>query len=127
MESMSVHTDQASVARVIGELNQLRECIIRRIAWDEPGMQLVVQLDYIWTDDGRITFTVGQVPKVLTLTFALVTLLLLKNPLTPPMLEHPDRLDWGISEIAQLDVIESSELDVNDDFVAVRFVWEGRR
>jgi hypothetical protein len=51
----------------------------------------------------------------------------MRNGLTGPMLERPDLLDWGISEIAQLDVIPPCELGVNRDLLAMRFLWEWPR
>jgi hypothetical protein len=123
-ESMSVLTDKADIAAAIAKLHDLQECIIRNIAWDEPAMRLTVTLDYIWTEDGSICFTQGLEPRKITLTFQLTTLLMINNALTAIMIEHPERLNWGISEIARLEIVPGEDLGVAHGFVGARFVWE---
>jgi hypothetical protein len=124
---MSVLTDKSEIAAAVERLHDLQECIIRHIAWDEPAMRLTVTLDYIWTDDGSICFSRGLQPRRATLTFELTTLLTINNALTAPMVEHSERLDWGISEIARLEIAAGEDLGVAHGFVAARFLWESDR
>jgi hypothetical protein len=123
---MSVHTDRADMAAALAQLHHLQECIIRRIAWSEPAMQLTVELDYIWTDDGFICFTKREQARRLTLTFEHTSRVVIDNALSDAMIEHPEKLDWGISEIARLD-LDAAQDDVSSGFILARFRWEGAR
>lgn len=45
----------------------------------------------------------------------------LPGALTPRMLEHPERINWGLSEVARVRVAPS------DDGVRFEALWEGER
>lgn len=124
MESRFTHTDLERLRAALAGLMWLQECIIRSVVWSEPEMGLVIQLSYIWTDEGRICFEAGAQPRVLTLDFSLVDRLVMHNAINSAMLAHPERLDWGVSEIARVDV---PEVTGTGDFALMHFLWEGDR
>ena len=126
---MPIYRDIASAAAAINEMHHLQECIIKEILWGEPAMRLTVRLDYIWTDDGYICFTKGPEPRPITLTFELTTMLMLNNALTQYMVEHPEELGWGISEIALFEIVDMGVGDANTvpGYMTGRFLWEGKR
>ena len=125
MASTFTHSDAGAIREAFARLHDLRECIIRHVVWSEPQMALTIDLTYIWTADGRVCFTVGQESQPLRLHFRVVDQLTLHNALSAAMLAHPELINWGVSEIARVEVVESAP--EGGAFTQVRFVWEGHR
>jgi hypothetical protein len=124
MELRFTHREIAAAHQAIAALHGLQECVIIHVGWSEIPPQLVVRLAYVWTDDGKICFAAGEAPREITLRFEVVNELHMFNALTTPMLQEPHRINWGISEIAEL--VISSPKD-SDDFGQAEFIWEGQR
>jgi hypothetical protein len=125
MELHFTHRDVDRIRESLARLKDLRECIIESIVWHELEMALAMELLYIWTDDGRISYTVNEAPRLLTLRFTLVNNLVLGNGLNAAMVEHPERINWSISEIAKAELFEHRSEQRGPEFIGMRFIWEG--
>ena len=124
MESRFTRRDLAKAREAVAKLHGLQECIITKIGWSELGLELAVTLDYVWTDAGEICFTVGEEPRQLMLRFQIVNEFRMFNALTTAMLQEPERINWGISEIAKFVIGPAQE---SDEFAKAEFVWEWDR
>ena len=129
---MSTSTDLTEIRKALRQFNDFRECVIQEIVWKEQHFGLDVALSYIWTDDGRICYSVGAAPRVAYLSFSIVQELHFRNNLRDVMVSNADKLNWGTSEIAKLEVDSDSEHLVAYRNSAIpffhgRFIWEWGR
>jgi hypothetical protein len=88
-----------------------------------------VALLYVWTDDGKIVFAVGDEPRVVKLRFDLVNELHMYNELSAGMIAEPALINWSVSEVALFEVLDSVQDDTaqSQHFIRARFLWEGPR
>jgi hypothetical protein len=129
---LSVSADLAEIRKILQRFNGFRECVIQELIWKEQQFALDVLLTYIWTDDRRVSYTVGVRPKLACISFSLVQEVHFRNHLTDAMISHADKLNWGTSEIAKLEVDADSESlqpyrNLTRSFFHAQFVWEWGR
>jgi hypothetical protein len=129
---LSVSADLAEIRKILQRFNGFRECVIQELIWKEQQFALDVLLTYIWTDDGRVSYTVGARPKLACIRFSLVQEIHFRNQLRDAMISHADKLNWGTSEIAKLEVDGDSESllpyrNLARPFFHAQFVWEWGR
>lgn len=125
MASRFSHSEVPAARAALNKLHCLQECVIRNISWREPHFALSIILAYVWTDDDQICFTVNQPARELVLTFDLVNRLTMLSALNASMWAEPERLNWGVSEIAAIELEKFDE--AADGFAIARFLWEGAR
>lgn len=124
MEFRFSHSQIAEIRDAVAALHELQECLIEDISWAERGLELIVKLAYIWTDAGEISFAAGVAPRKLTLRFHLVNKVHMFNALSEAMLQEPERMNWGISEIAKFAVNAARD---SHEFAEAEFIWEWDR
>lgn len=124
MESTFTHKQLPAAREALAALHGLRECVITHLNWSETPLSLVVRLMYIWTDSGDVCFSVGLEPREIILRFGVINKFCMLNALTPAMIKEPGRIDWGISEIAELILRQSAD---SFDFAEAEFAWESSR
>jgi hypothetical protein len=124
--------DLEAIRKTLERFNHFRECVIQELVWKEQQFTLEVLLTYIWTDEGRISYTVGVQPKLACVSFSVVQEIHFRNHLTDAMISHADKLNWGTSEIAKLEVDGDSEQlhlyrNLQRPFFHAQFLWEWGR
>lgn len=119
------HNDREKMQETLARLQGLGECVIKELVWLEPALTLLVELWYVWTDDNRICFTVGEEPRLITLRFDVVNDLVLHNALNSAQMTNPEHLNWGISEIAGFGLVDDQNIAA--PLIKAQFVWEGER
>jgi hypothetical protein len=107
------------------------ECIIEELALKDFGTTLDVIFNYIWTDSGELRPDLDK-PTNIGLRFRVVQELHINNSLNSSILEHPESIDWGLNEVALVQVVkDDSALRACEDLPAplnhVEFLWEGER
>ena len=95
----------SEMKRVLERYNKFQECVLTDIVWTNQGTSLEIVFDYIWGEDGKIRSNVDQQAKVV-LRFSLVQEFHMRAGLNQAMLAEPDRINWGINEIALVDIDE---------------------
>jgi|SRR5438094_5717659 len=118
--------------RTIGGYHNFAECVIEEVIWKERELALEMLLTYVWTDDGLISYTAGTQPRLARLRFWLVQEISIRNALNTSMVAHPEKVNWGASEIARFSVDADSEfLQPYHDFARAffhgEFLWEWDR
>lgn len=99
--------DEAEEA--LSRYRYFEECLLEEVRWREAGRVAELKFGYIWEEDPGGHGVLNQPrPVIVRLVDALS--LSIDSPLTSFMLENSDRLDWGVTEIAQLRMARPSEL-----------------
>jgi hypothetical protein len=66
------------------------------------GFSLDLVFNDIWTPDGRVRPDVLERPVLLTFRLLGVESLRLTGGLTAAMIEHPNEINWGLSEVSRV-------------------------
>ncbi|RBQ21869.1 hypothetical protein DP939_04120 [Spongiactinospora rosea] len=104
-------TDPAAIRAALADHQSFGECVITDVGWAHHGTSIEVPFDYIWNGDGtRIRDDLGSRPHIVVVRAVLVQEMHLANALNPSMLQEPERMNWGLSEVAQVVLVEDSEL-----------------
>ncbi|MFI0417419.1 hypothetical protein [Spongiactinospora sp. 9N601] len=102
-------TDPAAIRAALAHYQNFGECIITDVGWAHYGTSIEVSFDYIW-DGTRIRDDLGTRPHIVVVRAVLVQEMHLGNALNVSMLEHPEKLNWGLSEVAQVVLVEDSDM-----------------
>lgn len=79
------------------------ECVVLALEWLDWGTVLVVDLDFVWRDDGSIR-TQSDDRRIVSIRFFGVSELSVLNDLTDAMVHGDAFKGWGLGEIACLRV-----------------------
>ena len=85
------------------------ECILQDIRWRHFGTVIDLVFDYIWTDAGAVR-PEYKPPTLKTISLHGVQELHVHNALNEYMSLHPDELDWGLSEVSSVRLIDDELL-----------------
>jgi hypothetical protein len=96
-------SDLAVLQAQLHSYRDFDECVVLGVRWLAWGTRLVVDLDFVWKDDGGIR-TTDDYRRIVTIAFLGVSELHVVNDLTDEMVDEPSSLTWGVGEIACLRV-----------------------
>ena len=119
------------ITKFIEKHHEFAECVLVEVRWQNYGTVLDLLFDYIWADDG--TVRPDYLPPVLkTLRFHVVQEFHLANGLTVHTSLRPGALNWGLSEVAAVRLLDDETLldpygHLPVSLHHVRCVWEGER
>jgi hypothetical protein len=107
------------------------ECIVEDVLWQHYGTIIDIVIQYIWLDDG--TVRPAYLPRVSkTLRFHVVQELRLVNGLNVHTSLRPDAINWGLSEVAAVRLLDDEgllnkyrHLPISAHHIAL--LWEGTR
>jgi hypothetical protein len=115
------------VERSLARYRNFEECLLEELRWLDAGRVMELEFGYIWGDDPE--GSVLEQPRSIVVRLNDAVVLRVESPLTPTMLAHPERLNWGIKEIAQLRLATQSELlrrpEGMEDTLQLVAAWEG--
>lgn len=94
--------DRAALEAALVRYGWFQECLLKDIRWDRFGTTIHLDFDYIWDGGGPEAGRIRDEPRRITLSLLGVQELKIHNALTAAILAHPERLDWGISEISRV-------------------------
>ncbi len=97
MESARVE-DAADLERELGRWDRLEECLLVGMALTHHGYSVRLDFDHIWASEGVIRQDLAQTERRVTIEMHAVQRLHIEGGLSRAMLEHRDRIDWGLSE-----------------------------
>lgn len=78
----------------------LEECLLHEIRISPDLYEVVLKFNYVWGTDGLVRDRVLEEPVLLTLRLIGVEELGFVGALTDGMKQHPERIDWGLTEVA---------------------------
>lgn len=89
------------------EHHNLEECVLEDVRWQRYGTVIDLAFDYIWSNDLIVRSEDTCVTK--TLRFHVVQEFVLFNGLTADTSLRPAALNWGISEVAIVQLVRDSQ------------------
>ena len=106
------------------------ECIIQQVQLGNFQTEIKVLVDYIWGEGGTIRPDLGKRPEIVALWFRRVQEARFRNGLNDAMLVESVRLDWGMNEVAAIQVLDDPAVlgPYADAAIALRhaaILWEG--
>lgn len=106
------------------------ECILEDVVWRHFGTVVDFVFDYIWSDNGTVRTDLDQRKDLRTLTFSNVQELHVRNALGEDMCLHPEDLDWGLSEVSSVRLVNDEAVltpyqTLPLPFHHLRCAWEG--
>lgn len=99
------------------QVDNLWESLMDELSLTHFGYSARVVFTLVIDRNGRVL----EQPLQATFDLEGVQELSLHGALTPRMLEHPDRINWGLSEVARVRVTPA------DDGILFEALWEGER
>ncbi|MDP1857259.1 MAG: hypothetical protein Q8K82_01230 [Gemmatimonadaceae bacterium] len=120
-----------AIAEYLARHGDFGECILEDIRWCHFGTVLEIDVDYIWEDDGTVRSEYA--PKNLkTLVLRNVQELHVCNALNVYMTLHPEELNWGLSEVSSVRLLDeehrlSKYQALPVPFHHLSFNWEDER
>jgi hypothetical protein len=101
--------------------NYFQECLLHDVRPVRFGFGINLVFNYAWTKEGNIREDVIERPQLATLSLLGVQYLRFSGGLTQGMLENPELINWGLSEISLVRQVECPDL------LAIEVQWEGDR
>lgn len=107
------------------------ECILEDVRWRHFGTVIDLVFDYIWTAAGTVR-PEYMPPALKTISLHGVQELHIHNSLSEYMSLHPNELNWGLSEVSSVRVINNEQLLARYRSLPLplhhlRLNWEGER
>lgn len=117
---MTTHAQFQEHLLQLARLRNLQECLICDLHWYEGLYTADVLFDYSWNKLDQIRAE-SDPPFLIRLRLIGVERLQFVGLLTEGMKHHPERIDWGLSEVAGV------ELSRDKGSLSIRISWEGGR
>jgi hypothetical protein len=124
-------SNATQMMKTLEQYNQLAECILLEMNWTHSGTTAELVFNYVWTDGGKIRPNLEQ-EEIVVVKFKLVQEFYIKNALNDAMLAQPERINWGLNEIAFVKIEENEAFLKNYRFLSIPFhhaviLWEDER
>ncbi|HEX5438989.1 MAG TPA: hypothetical protein VFW98_17690 [Gemmatimonadaceae bacterium] len=97
------------IAQYLQQHHHFSECVLEDIRWLHYGTSIELVFDYIWTQDGELRSDTTS-PEIEALRFLGVQEFSLKNALNEAISLQPAEVNWGLSEIAMLQLVDDETL-----------------
>ena len=123
--------DRKEIEEFLKKHKDFSECIIEELSLKDYGTTLEVVFNYIWTESGQPRANLDE-PTNIGLRFRLVQELHINNALNSSMLHDPGSINWGLNEVALVEVVnDSTALQTYEPSLAplnhLAFLWEADR
>lgn len=122
---------KVQIGELLGQYRYFSECIILGIEWRDYGTTVDIEFQCMGNADTKAPGGVQRSNRFLV-RFFLVQEFHIWNYLNDSMVERPDRINWGLNEIALARLDYDEELTRSYEHLPVSFhhislLWEGDR
>lgn len=126
-----IYESHELMAGYLRENRNFEECLLVDVRWRHFGTVIELVFDYTWTSDGCVRGEYAPAD-LRTLVLRNVQELHVCNALNEYMSLHPEELNWGLSEVASVRVLDehrflSKYQSLPVPFHHLRCSWEGDR
>lgn len=97
------------------------ECLLHEVRSNHWFYSVDLVFNYVWDSDGAIRKDFTRHPLLVTLRLSGLEEFHLIGALTSGMKQSPERIDWGLSEVALVTA------DRQDEFLRLCVAWESER
>lgn len=124
-------SDQHEIRVALQQLRNLAECILMDICVSHFGTEWTLRFNYVWNEIGTIRDNLDK-ESLVELRFSVVQEFKLVNALTESMYENVGEINWGISEVADVQICDTNSVlhqyqNANVPFHHVICQWENER
>ncbi len=117
--------DLDDLREAVSSFHNFAECLLHDVSWFRFGTEVHLVFNVIWDAAGQVRSDVLEHPRLVELRLYGVQDLEVRNHLTPGMLDRPELVNWGLSEVSRLSI---AECDLGDrEGVLVEVFWQGPR
>lgn len=110
-----------SLSEGLRRWKNLEECLIHEFCWADGLYSADLAFNVVWGPDGRIRRRVLEEPRLVTFRLTGIERLGFEGALTEGMKRSPERINWGLAEVAGVGVAEVAGL------LVLRVSWESER
>ncbi len=126
-----IYESKELIAEYLLENRSFEECLLVDVRWKHFGTVIELVFNYIWHSDGSVLPEYAPID-LRILVLRNVQELHLWNALNEHMTLHPDKLNWGLSEVASVRLVEdevvlSTYQALSVPFHHLRCNWETNR
>lgn len=101
--------------------HHLGECLLLELSLIRFGFGVRLVFDNIWAAEGRVRDDLGEREERLVIELMGVQRLVLEGNLSQEMIDDPDEINWGLSEVAQVRAVPCAA------GLRLRLSWEDDR
>src|SRR3989442_14766440 len=110
-----------ALRNALREWRFLEDCLLHDLRLVQFGFGIDLTFNYVWSDENQVRSDVLEKPKLITLRLIGVESLNLRGGLTGGMIDNPELINWGLSEVARVEPVEGNS------GLALSIYWEGSR
>lgn len=92
--------DAVSLERELSRWHHLDECLLIEMALTQFGYGVRLAFNHIWASEGHVRPDLDQREERVIIELSAIQRLVLEGGLSQHMIDHPDRINWGLSEVA---------------------------
>lgn len=104
-----------------------RECHLIAFATREFGYSIDFQLNQIWADRDVLRPDLDDRIELVRLCFCGVQRLEFIGDLNSYMLQHPECINWGLTEVSCVRIVPSAAGESDAALIKIAFLWESQR
>jgi hypothetical protein len=126
-----IYESQERIAEYLRSNRNFEECLLVDVRWKHFGTVIELEFDYTWGADGSVRPEYAPID-LKSLVLRNVQELHVCNALNERMSLHPEELNWGLSEVSSVRVLDENQFLSKYQSLAIplhhlRCNWEGRR
>ena len=95
-----------TIEELLARFSNFDECVIEQVTLSHFQTEIRILIDYIWGTSGSIRPDLDARPEVVALWFRRVQEVRFKNGLNEAMLAEPASLNWGMNEVAAIEILD---------------------
>lgn len=114
-------TDIDTIRALIRRWRGFESCLLHEVRVWNFLYNVDLVFNYVWSSGNDVRPDVLTSPFFVTLRLVGVEDLRYVGALTEGMRQHPERINWGLSEVANVEVVDRGEL------VGLSVIWESDR
>lgn len=113
------------VAEELRRLRHLGEWLLHDVRWLHFGTSVELLFNNVFDSSGAVRADALESPRLIAIRMRGVQIFNLSNGLSPAMLDEPERIDWGVSEVAR---VQAWNCDLpSRSGVRLEVIWDGPR
>jgi hypothetical protein len=118
-------TTVQDVAEELRRLGHLSEWLLHDVRWIQFGFAIEILFNNVFDESGVVREDALGRPHLTAIRLSGVQTFSVSNNLSTAMLDEPDQIDWGLSEVAR---VQAEEFQLPDRLgVRLEILWDGPR
>lgn len=122
-------SESVSIRKALDRYRRFEECLLNEVRLTRFGTQLDLHFTYIWLRDDSADFRLAVDPAAVVVRLMLLEWATIRTELPQGLWEHPERADWGLTEVAEVRIEDAPTSEVPSSRPRHKFLveWESER